>query len=156
MPRIEDVTLARLLDYIEGHLHRWLPGRDAMPGRAYAADAAGEVTSLAFPVPDDEAGRQALAAILQSEMTKRGAVLSVLAIEASLSLPGAEGRDRLDCVVLEGEQIRPVRRTEVRLLAIERQGRRIAALRRLETPAAGQPRPSSATQRPGQQAGSTH
>lgn len=132
------LTLEQLLDRAERLARRRLVGRAAAEARAYAADAEGRVTVFGFPVPADDAGRQALAALLRAEMERRRAVMSVLALEARVR---AGGGDAIACLVLEGQQLHPVARTEVRLLAIERaaRGRRITGLRRLPGPQADAP-----------------
>lgn len=129
------LTLEQLLDHAEGLARRRLVGRRAVEARAYAADAGGRVTVFGFPVPSDEAGRQALAMLLRTEMERRQAVMSVLALEATVRIGGG---DAIACLVLEGQQIRPVARTGLRLLAIERaaRGRKITGLRRLSGPEA--------------------
>jgi hypothetical protein len=89
MIRIPKLTFAALLDHVEAHLLRWARGRASLPPRAYAADAQGVVTVLAFPMPADEAGRAALGAILEGEMQQREAVMVVLALPSWASPAGA-------------------------------------------------------------------
>src|SRR5690349_13046250 len=71
MIRIRNLTFAALLDHVQTHLQRWAQGRVHLEPRAYAADAEGVVTVLAFPLPPDDAGREALGAILELEMQQR-------------------------------------------------------------------------------------
>jgi hypothetical protein len=93
MVQIAGLTVAGLLDRVEDTLRRTAIGRMSVPARAYAADAAGRVTVFAFPVPADDAGRQALGAILDAELAKRRAVLCVLTLEswAVVGRPGTDG-----------------------------------------------------------------
>jgi len=138
MIQIPGLTLERLLDHVEGLARRRAAGRTSIEARAYAADAAGRVSVFGFPVPADDAGRHALGLLLQQEMGRRKAVMSVLALEATVR--GGGPRDApVDCLVLEGQQIAPVPRSAVRLLAIERagRGRRISGLRLLPAPSQG-------------------
>jgi hypothetical protein len=90
MIRIPNLTFAALLDHVEAHLQRWARGRASLPPRAYAADAGGVVTVLAFPMPADDAGREALGAILEVEMQRREAVMVVLALPSWASPAVAE------------------------------------------------------------------
>ncbi len=80
MIRIPNLTFAALFDHVQTHLQRWARGRTTLVPRAYAADVAGAVTVLAFPLPHDDAGREALGAILELEMANRGAIMVVLAL----------------------------------------------------------------------------
>jgi hypothetical protein len=80
MIRIPNLTFAALLDHVQAHMQRWARGRSSLAPRAYVADAAGVVSVLAFPLPHDDAGREALGAILELEMEKRAAVMVVLAL----------------------------------------------------------------------------
>jgi hypothetical protein len=149
MVQIAGLTLRRLLDTVEGTLRRGAIGRMGVPARAYAADAAGRVTVFAFPVPADDAGRAALAAILDAELAKRRAVMCVLALESWMVVGGRDADapppkgslaahpDRRECVLLDGRVLGAgTGRGEVRVLEVLRRGRRIAALRRLEAAAA--------------------
>ncbi|TDH59573.1 hypothetical protein E2C06_26680 [Dankookia rubra] len=80
MIRIPNLTFLALLDRVQAHLQRWARGRASLAPRAYAADASGVVSVLAFPLPHDDAGREALGAILELEMQNREAVMVVLAL----------------------------------------------------------------------------
>src|SRR3954453_9110092 len=80
MIRIPNLTFVALLDQVEAHLQRWARGRANLAPRAYAADVAGIVTVLAFPIPHDDAGRPSLGAILDLEMEKRPAIRVGLAL----------------------------------------------------------------------------
>ncbi|MFC7477999.1 hypothetical protein ACFQS7_26875 [Dankookia sp. GCM10030260] len=90
MIRIPNLTFAAFLNHVQAHLQRWAWGRANLAPRAYAADAAGVVTVLAFPLPHDDAGREALGAILELEMKSREAVMVVLALP-SLATPTIHG-----------------------------------------------------------------
>jgi hypothetical protein len=85
MIRLSNITFPALLDHVEAHLVRWARGRERLPTRAYAADAAGVVTVLAFPLPADDASREALGAILELEMQRRAAVMVVLVLPSRAS-----------------------------------------------------------------------
>jgi hypothetical protein len=85
MIRLSNITFSALLDHVEAHLVRWARGRERLPTRAYAADATGVVTVLAFPLPADDASREALRAILELEMQRRAAVMVVLALPSQAS-----------------------------------------------------------------------
>jgi hypothetical protein len=80
MIRIPNLTFMALFDHVQTHLQRWARGRANLAPRAYAADVAGVVTVLAFPLPHDDAGREALGAVLELEMETREAVMVVLAL----------------------------------------------------------------------------
>lgn len=144
MVRIDDLTLAGLLDRVEDLIRRTAPGRLSVPARAYAADAEGRVTVFGFPVPSEEEGLTQLSAILQAELERRQAVMCVVALEGWAVAGRAEGSvsagelsehpDRREVVRLEGFELGPgfsPRHQDVRLLEIVRRGRKIATLRRL-------------------------
>ena len=134
------LTLPALLDRVEARLRRMAPGRSAIPARAYAADEHGAVTTFGFPVPADEAGREALSAILDLELRKRGATVCVIALERwAQELPAEadapqelveEAPERQECVVLTGFSLAGARRREVRVLEVRRRGGRIEGVRR--------------------------
>jgi hypothetical protein len=134
------LTLPALMDRVEARLRRMAPGRSAVPARAYAADAEGAATTFGFPVPADEAGREAVSAILDLELRKRGATVCVLALERwaqqLLAEAGAprglveEASEPRECVVLTGFSLAGARRREVRVLEVRRRGGRIEGVRR--------------------------
>jgi hypothetical protein len=80
-----------LLDRAEDTLRRAAVGRMGVPARACAADAAGTITVFGFPVPADDAGRAALAAILDAGLAKRRAVLCVPAPEGRMVVGSQDG-----------------------------------------------------------------
>jgi hypothetical protein len=141
MIRIPNLTLAALLDHVETHLLRWARGRASLPPRAYAADIEGVVTVLGFPVPADDAGREALGAILEMEMQRREAVMVVLALPSWASLvagdqPVTEAGSQ-EVLLLDGRALQGApggAAGTTRILAIER--RRDGRIARL-TPLAG-------------------
>lgn len=127
MIRISNLTFSALLDHVEAHLVRWARGRATLPPRAYAADADGVVTVLGFPVPDDDAGREALGAILETEMQSRGAVMVVLALPswASSSATGEPvmEAERQEVLLLDGRALPSApggADCATRILAVER------------------------------------
>jgi hypothetical protein len=128
MTRIENLTLTRLLDYVEAHAARMAVGRQSIPARAFMAGADGTVTVFSFPPPDGDDARRALMAILQSEIWKRRATLFVVLTETQAKPP--DGNQAAECILLEGQQVRPLK-AEARVLAIERKGRKITKLKRL-------------------------
>jgi hypothetical protein len=140
MAEARALTLPALLDRAEALLRRTAPGRPAVPARAYAADEHGTVTTFGFPVPADEAGREALSAILDLELRKRGATVCVIALERwAKELPAEadarqelveEAAERQECVVLTGFSLAGARRREVRVLEVRRRGGRIEGVRR--------------------------
>jgi hypothetical protein len=146
MIRLSNLTFAGLLDHVEAHLLRWARGRETLPPRAYAADAAGVVTVLAFPLPSDDAGREALGAILELEMQRRAAVMVVVALPSWASpattqpTPAAEGQSQ-EVLLLDGRVLSGApggARRATRILAIERRaGGRIARLTRIGSEEAG-------------------
>jgi hypothetical protein len=97
------------------------------------------VTTFGFPVPRDEAGREAVSAILDLELRKRGATVCVIALERWAQELLAETdaqREQLEeasepreCVVLTGFSLAGARRREVRVLGIRRRGGRIEGVR---------------------------
>jgi hypothetical protein len=107
MIRIPNLTFAALLDHVQAHLQRWARGRSSLAPRAYAADAAGVVTVLAFPLPHDDAGREALGAILELEMANRTAVMVVLALpsRATPMIHGEVAEEAQEVLVLDGRAL---------------------------------------------------
>ena len=88
-------------------------------------------------MPADEAGREAVSAILDLELRKRGASVCVIALERwGWELPAEadarqelveEAAERQECVVLTGFSLAGARRREVRVLEVRRRGGRIGA-----------------------------
>jgi hypothetical protein len=107
MIRIPNLTFAALFDHVQTHLQRWAQGRASLAPRAYAADADGVVTVLAFPLPHDDAGREALGAILELEMTNREAVMVVLALPswATPMTHGGMEEGAQEVLLLEGRAL---------------------------------------------------
>jgi hypothetical protein len=126
--------LDRLIDRAEGALREAAVGREALPSCAYLLDGDGEVEALAFPVPDDDAGRDALAAVLAMHLDRVGARMWVLALPTRRRVGGRSCEFALlDGHALGGEG--PVRRS--RLLRVERRRGAIAVLH----PGASETRP---------------
>jgi hypothetical protein len=128
MIRLPNLTFAALLDHVEAHLRRWARDRAELPPQAYAADAEGLATVLGFPLPEDAAGRKALAAILELEARERGAAMVALALPATAGQerPGSEApgdEARREVLVLDGRALAAATggaAQSTRLLAVER------------------------------------
>lgn len=113
------LTLQRLLDLVERHLGRSLPGQPAAPCRAYAVTRSGAVSLIAFPMvagPDDA---DAVAAILALEMARQGCRLFVLV-----------RNDGPAAIRLDGHRIGRSPAHVERTLLIARDGRNITSLHR--------------------------
>jgi hypothetical protein len=127
MIRLSNITITGFLDHVEAHLVRWAHGRERLPPRAYAADAAGVVTVLAFPLPADDASREALGAILELEMQRRAAVMVVVALPSraspmATSQTGDDERPR-EVLLLDGRALPNApggTGSATRILAVER------------------------------------
>lgn len=113
------LTLPRLLDLVEGRLHRFLPGRTTVPTRAYAAARSGAVSVIDVP-PARADDLLAVAAILAIEMAKRRTMMFVL----------ARARED-DLIHLVGERLGRHPARQERLLLIHRSGRKIGGLERV-------------------------
>ena len=118
--------LDRLIDRAERALREAALGRDLFPSCAWVMGGDGATTAISFPVPDDDAGRDALAAVLAVHLDRLGARMWVLALPTRRRIGG---RPR-ECALLDGHALGgegPVRRS--RLLRVERRRGAIAALR---------------------------
>lgn len=140
MIRIRNLTFTAFLDHVEAHLQRWARGRASLEPRAYAADAAGVVTVLAFPLPPDDAGREALGAILELEMQQREAVMVVLALpsRATAMSPDDSTEKAQEALLLDGRALPAApggAGRATRLLTVER--RRDGRIARLAPVGAG-------------------
>jgi hypothetical protein len=141
MIRIPKLTFAALLDQVQAHLQRWARGRANLEPRAYAADAAGVVTVLAFPLPHDDAGREALGAVLELEMQKRAAIMVVLALpsQATPVTRGEMAETPQEVFLLDGRALANApggAKQDTRVLAVERRpDGRIARLVEASNPA---------------------
>jgi hypothetical protein len=117
--------LDRLMDRAECALRAAALGRDLFPSCAWVMGGDGAMTAISFPVPDDDAGRDALAAVLAVHLDRLGARMWVLALPTRRRIGG---RSR-ECALLDGHALggkRPVRRS--RLLRVARREGAIAGL----------------------------
>ena len=132
--------LDRFIDRAEGALREAAVGRGTLPALAYVADGAGRFETVAFAVPGDDAGRDALAAVLAVHLDRVGARMWVLALPRRRPVGGRSCEFALlDGHALGGEG--PVRRS--RLLRVERRRGAIAGLR----PGASETRPARRAER---------
>ena len=118
-------TLVRLIDHAERALREAAVGRELLPSCAYIVDGGGGVLALALPVPDDDGGRDALAALLAVQLSRIGGRMWVLALPTRRRIGG---RSR-ECALLDGQALGRgglVRRS--RLLRVERHRGTIAGL----------------------------
>lgn len=118
--------LDRLIDRAEGALREAAVGRALLPACAYVVDGGGEMATLAIPAPDDDAGRDALAAVLAVHLDRVGARIWVLALPTRRRIAGRS----CECALLDGQALGGdglVRRS--RLLRVERRRGAIAGLR---------------------------
>ena len=150
MIRIPNLTFAALLDQVQAHLQRWARGRANLEPRAYAADATGVVSVLAFPLPHDDAGREALGAVLELEMQKRAAVMVVLALpsRATSMTRGEMAEGAQEVLLLDGRALAGApggAKQATRVLAVERRpDGRIARLVEASDSAMAEARPVAA------------
>lgn len=150
MIRIPNLTFAALLDQVQAHLQRWARGRANLEPRAYAADAAGIVSVLAFPLPHDDAGREALGAVLELEMQKRAAVMVVLALPSRVTptTRGEQAERGQEVLLLDGRALPNApggAKQATRILAVERRpDGRIARLSGPSEPAMAEAGPVAA------------
>ncbi|HYF08600.1 MAG TPA: hypothetical protein VD970_13335 [Acetobacteraceae bacterium] len=133
MIRIPRLTLPRLLSFVEGQLRRFLPGRIAVPRRAYAAARGGFVSIIDLP---ETPNTGALAAILALEMAQRGTAMFVL-VQA----------DEADRIELVGHRLGREPRSESRALLIRRAGQKISGIQRLDRASLNRDRPRPGTER---------
>lgn len=92
-----------------------------MPNRAYAAAPSGAVSVIEFPTPGSAGHAEATAAILAQEMARRDCRLFVL----------VQGEEP-ELIRLDGHRLGRHPAQAARLLRIERTGRKIRGLRRLD------------------------
>ena len=110
----------------------------------------GVVTVLAFPLPHDDAGREALGAILELEMANRGAVMVVLALpsRATPMTRGEMAEGAQEVLLLDGRALAGApggAGHATRVLAVERRpDGRIARLVATSDPAIAEAGPVAA------------